>query len=414
MSTQKTQTAFPALPVAATALVATAGAVLMATNLPAYGVFVCLLGLGVSVMLWLREFGLRSRQWETRQQTMNLAQTAAHDEKAQALQTQLMKLQGEWVPHLENQLMSAKNQMESAVSDMAHTFGQVQDRLNQAGSLASDSAGSMDPAGRAVTEQMQANLGEIMAGINKSLNEKASMFEEVKSFINSTDELARMASSVEELAAKTNLLALNAAIEAARAGEEGRGFSIVADEVRKLSMLSAETGQQIRQRVQDISAAARRAGEGGTRMQASDGKLLSAAQDTVNQVIASLDTVSQPFRDASQQIVEQTQQIAQEISQAEAGFDFRDRVSGILSQVDDSLRALQSQIASRRDLDVAELMRQLGSQASALDDHFRQPPPRRVANAPARSPAHSAAPARPAVPAAAPAGKSGDLDITFF
>jgi len=83
-----------------------------------------------------------------------------------------------------------------------------------------------------------------------------------------------MATSVEELAAKTNLLALNAAIEAARAGEEGRGFSIVADEVRKLSMLSAETGLKIRERVQDISAAARRAGDGASKMEASDSQML--------------------------------------------------------------------------------------------------------------------------------------------
>ena len=139
--------------------------------------------------------------------------------------------------------------------------------------------GNTSSGGNGLADHVADSLNGILNSIRHSFDEKTTIMQEVKGFISSTEELAKMAASVETLAARTNLLALNAAIEAARAGEEGRGFSIVADEVRKLSMLSAETGVKIRQRVQLIATAAKRAGDGAARMEASDEKVLIQASE---------------------------------------------------------------------------------------------------------------------------------------
>jgi methyl-accepting chemotaxis protein len=215
----------------------------------------------------------------------------------------------------------------------------------------------------------------MLDAFKKSLDDKAGIFKEVRGFISSTDELKKMATSVEELAAKTNLLALNAAIEAARAGEEGRGFSIVADEVRKLSMLSAETGLRIRERVQDISAAARRAGEGATKMESSDNQMLDHASNTVGNVVSQFQQVTEPLQVASDKIISNTQQVSSALNNAVVHFQFQDRVSQIVGHVRESLEHLKSQIGEGLEgLDVDTLMHDLEKNYTMAEERVNHAP----------------------------------------
>jgi methyl-accepting chemotaxis protein len=116
-------------------------------------------------------------------------------------------------------------------------------------------------------------------------------------------------STVDDLAAQSNLLAVNAAIEAAKAGEQGKGFAVVAQEVKSLAEQSKQATAQVRTILNDIqkatSAAVMATEQSGKAVEAG----LKQAQEAGESVRTLSDSITQSAHAAIQIAASSEQQL---------------------------------------------------------------------------------------------------------
>jgi methyl-accepting chemotaxis protein len=116
----------------------------------------------------------------------------------------------------------------------------------------------------------------------------------------SSDDIAKIIKTIDEIAFQTNILALNAAVEAARAGEAGMGFAVVADEVRNLAQRSA---QAARETAAKIEGAIESTSQGVT--------ISKKVADALNQIVSQIHKVDELMAEVATASREQMQGITQ-------------------------------------------------------------------------------------------------------
>lgn len=129
--------------------------------------------------------------------------------------------------------------------------------------LAASAKGNAEASARAKTLANEARTAADRNAID--LRQMTDAMREIRA---SSDEVANIVRTIDEIAFQTNILALNAAVEAARAGETGRGFLVVADEVRALAQRSAEASKETAGKIETAVATASRGMEMSSRVSA--------------------------------------------------------------------------------------------------------------------------------------------------
>ncbi|MEH1999983.1 MAG: methyl-accepting chemotaxis protein [Nostoc sp.] len=163
----------------------------------------------------------------------------------------------------------------------------------------------------------------------------------VKRLGESSQQISRVVSLINQIAIQTNLLAINAGIEAARAGEEGQGFAVVAEEVGELAVRSAAATQEIEQIVENIQRETNevvQAMEIGTTQVVEGTRIVEEAKQSLSQILdvsRQIDSLVQSISSATASQVETSQSVSQLMKDIAA---VSQRTSDSSRQVSESLQ----------------------------------------------------------------------------
>lgn len=116
----------------------------------------------------------------------------------------------------------------------------------------------------------------------------------------SSDDIAKIIKTIDEIAFQTNILALNAAVEAARASEAGMGFAVVADEVRNLAQRSAQAAKETAGKI-----------EGAINKTAQGVDISAKVAEALREIVAKVRQVDELAAEVATASREQTQGITQ-------------------------------------------------------------------------------------------------------
>lgn len=192
--------------------------------------------------------------------------------------------------------------MLSFVEQMAQSIEAVAQNAQTAAEVARSASTTAVSGGQAMDRTVN-NIVQLRETV-------AETAKKVKRLGESSQQISKVISLINQIALQTNLLAINASIEAARAGEEGRGFAVVAEEVGQLAAQSAMATKEIEQIVETIQQETSEvvlAMEIGTTQVVEGTHLVETTKESLNQIVTVSRQIDELVATISQATVSQTQ-----------------------------------------------------------------------------------------------------------
>lgn len=268
----------------------------------------------------------------------------AQQDAAQESAGRLRELTAGVVPVWQRHVVSVKSQTEDAVVQLLDSFSSIVTQFDKAGFGDQQRPGSNDQSTINLLALCKKELAPVVVTLEHVIASKDTLLNSVRALASETHQLRDMAEQVSVIAAQTNLLAINAAIEAARAGTAGRGFAVVATEVRKLSLMSAETGKSIGDRVRKIGLITDQTLQGAAAAADSDSQIIAVAGSKIRDV---LDHVRE-LGDSAEGMRQQGAIIRTDVENLLVSLQYQDRISQILSVLDEDMLRMQQALADEQ------------------------------------------------------------------
>jgi methyl-accepting chemotaxis protein len=254
------------------------------------------------------------------------------------------------------QLASGATESAAAVSQTTTTVEEIRQTAQMA---TQKSRAVADNAQKAVqiSHTGRKSTEDAAAGMNRIRSQMDAIAESMMRLSEQSQTIGQIITSVEDLAAQSNLLAVNAAIEAAKAGEHGKGFGVVAQEVKSLAEQSRQATDRVRVILNDIqkaTTAAVLATEQGTKAVEAGSRQTATAGESIQGLMGSVTEAAQAAT-----------QIAASSQQQLVGMD---QVAGAMENIK---QASAQNVASARQLEVsARNLNDLGVRLKKLVESY--------------------------------------------
>lgn len=268
-----------------------------------------------------------------------------------------------WLRHVQ----TVKTQSETAITELLTRFSSLVQQFEAAGFTSQHAA---EHNTKTMTISLltlcERELGPVIACLENVVGSKAELLDNVRTLSTATSELKELADEVRSIAAKTNLLAINASIEAARAGQAGRGFAVIADEVRKLSMLSADIGTRITQRMADVSTTMGITLDAASRAADQDRDSITSASNVVGDVLGHVRELARE----SDHMRAQGSNIRADVESMLVSLQFQDRTRQILEVIEMDIARLEQAVDEGQLPEPAAWLQELESHYTMDDERL--------------------------------------------
>jgi methyl-accepting chemotaxis protein len=198
-----------------------------------------------------------------------------------------------------NQVSSAASQVSSSSQSLAEGASEQASSLEETGSSLEEMT-SMTKRNAENAKQANELARQAREAADKGVGDMQTMAAAMEAIKASSNDIAKIIKTIDEIAFQTNLLALNAAVEAARAGEAGMGFAVVADEVRNLAQRCAQAAKETAGKI-----------EGAIAKTSQGGEISSKVALALNEIVAKVRKVDELVTEVANASREQTEGIAQ-------------------------------------------------------------------------------------------------------